>query len=232
MKRKYFLLAALCAAMNVTNGFAQDASEKLQLYWPAASSSLWVDDQYDHSMKMEYGFDGDETTRWSAGWEKADNDANYPKGKYWYRACFGGTSVDFNVIRVKWYDNSVKTFQILTSDDYDNDFKVVYTSPAGREHTGWQTYSVGKQHGKAFRIQATEFNTDNDPRFSFYEIEAYNMANPPSDETGVNAVGNADANKPSDIYSVDGRLVRKNATTLNGLERGVYIVNGKKHAVK
>ena len=123
MNRKYFLLAALCAAMNVASGFAQDTSGKIQLHWPAATSSLWVDDQADHSMKTDYGFDGDETTRWSAGWEKTDNDANYPQGRYWYRACFGDKSVDFNVIRVKWYDNSVKTFQILTSDDYDNDFK-------------------------------------------------------------------------------------------------------------
>ena len=34
------------------------------------------------------------------------------------------------------------------------------------------------------------------------------------------------------IYSVDGRLVRQNATTLEGLPRGTYIVDGKKYMVK
>ena len=32
----------------------------------------------------------------------------------------------------------------------------------------------------------------------------------------------------SDVYSISGVLVRKNATTLDGLPKGIYIVNGKK----
>ncbi len=35
-------------------------------------------------------------------------------------------------------------------------------------------------------------------------------------------------NSPSDIYSVSGQLVRRNATTTKGLAAGMYIVNGKK----
>ena len=37
---------------------------------------------------------------------------------------------------------------------------------------------------------------------------------------------------PTDIYSINGQVVRKNATTTDGLNRGVYIVNGKKHSKK
>lgn len=37
---------------------------------------------------------------------------------------------------------------------------------------------------------------------------------------------------PSDVYSVSGVLVRKNSTSLEGLPKGVYIVNGKKYFVK
>ena len=33
---------------------------------------------------------------------------------------------------------------------------------------------------------------------------------------------------PFDVFSVDGIMVRGNATDLRGLPRGVYIVNGKK----
>lgn len=40
------------------------------------------------------------------------------------------------------------------------------------------------------------------------------------------------AGKTFDVYSIDGMLVRKNATNLNGLARGVYVVNGKKYIAK
>ena len=35
-----------------------------------------------------------------------------------------------------------------------------------------------------------------------------------------------------DVYNLNGMLVRKNATDLNGLNKGIYIVNGKKYIVK
>lgn len=38
--------------------------------------------------------------------------------------------------------------------------------------------------------------------------------------------------QPSDIYNANGQLVRQGATTLDGLPKGVYIVNGKKIAVQ
>ncbi len=51
-----------------------------------------------------------------------------------------------------------------------------------------------------------------------------------SDEaTGISAVKTEGM---SDIYSMDGRMVRKQATTTDGLPRGMYIINGKKQLVK
>ena len=35
-----------------------------------------------------------------------------------------------------------------------------------------------------------------------------------------------------DIYSTDGRLIRKQAESTNGLKKGLYIINGKKQIVK
>lgn len=40
------------------------------------------------------------------------------------------------------------------------------------------------------------------------------------------------AGKTFDVYSIDGMLVRKNAANLNGLAKGVYVVNGKKYIAK
>lgn len=38
--------------------------------------------------------------------------------------------------------------------------------------------------------------------------------------------------KVADVYSVNGQLVRKNASNLNDLPKGIYVVNGKKYIVK
>ena len=47
------------------------------------------------------------------------------------------------------------------------------------------------------------------------------------DTTGIDGVESREMD-PTDIYTVGGKLVKKNATTLNGLPKGVYIVNGQK----
>lgn len=47
--------------------------------------------------------------------------------------------------------------------------------------------------------------------------------------TGINEV---ESYEKMNIYSIDGRLVRRQATNTNGLTKGIYIVNGKKRIVK
>lgn len=47
-----------------------------------------------------------------------------------------------------------------------------------------------------------------------------------SNETGL--VGVKALSESVDVYSLDGRLVRKSATSLDGLPEGVYIINGRK----
>ena len=37
---------------------------------------------------------------------------------------------------------------------------------------------------------------------------------------------------PTDIYSIGGVMLKKNATSTEGLPSGLYIVNGKKHSKK
>ena len=49
------------------------------------------------------------------------------------------------------------------------------------------------------------------------------------DVTGIDV---AKAVEPFDIYSVDGRVVRRQAENTNGLQKGVYIIKGKKQVVR
>lgn len=50
-------------------------------------------------------------------------------------------------------------------------------------------------------------------------------------ESGIASVKVNDATTDNNVYSIDGRLVNRNAE-LNGLAKGIYIVNGKKVLVK
>lgn len=50
-------------------------------------------------------------------------------------------------------------------------------------------------------------------------------------ETGIVNV-NANAQNNGDVYSINGVKVRANANSLKGLEKGLYIMNGKKYVVK
>ena len=49
---------------------------------------------------------------------------------------------------------------------------------------------------------------------------------------GVEEDGIIQTNKPANVYTISGQLVRKNSTSLEGLPKGIYIVNGKKVAIK
>ena len=48
--------------------------------------------------------------------------------------------------------------------------------------------------------------------------------------TGIDGINAEFA--PADVYSIDGRIVKKNATILDGLKPGVYVVNGRKVVVE
>ena len=74
-----------------------------------------------------------------------------------------------------------------------------------------------------FRVYFTVANEDAAAKISFV-IDG--------DETSaINGTSFLDAVKGS-VYSLDGRLVKKNATTTGGLVKGIYVINGKKVIVK
>ena len=52
-----------------------------------------------------------------------------------------------------------------------------------------------------------------------------------SNPTGISGVIKTE-DEPFDIYNLQGQKVKSKATNLNGLPKGIYIINGKKYAVK
>ena len=63
-----------------------------------------------------------------------------------------------------------------------------------------------------------------------YFIDVFTYEELPEAPVGINTVNGASTNN-GNVYTIDGRIVRRNAQ-LNGLQRGMYILNGKKVLVK
>ena len=72
------------------------------------------------------------------------------------------------------------------------------------------------------------------PKGSDYSVWASNFAQMiEMDETDIDTPKvNDSKNTVYDIYDMSGRMVRKAATTTDGLKAGLYIINGKKILVK
>lgn len=53
-----------------------------------------------------------------------------------------------------------------------------------------------------------------------------------SQDTGITTIGTTTGKQTYNVYTLQGVQVKKNATSVDGLPQGIYIVNGKKVAVK
>jgi len=67
-------------------------------------------------------------------------------------------------------------------------------------------------------------------RFIKY-IDVYTSSTLPEAPDAIHAV-KSDRVMLNNVYSIDGRIVRRGTTSLDGLTRGLYIINGKKYLVK
>lgn len=96
--------------------------------------------------------------------------------------------------------------------------------------TGLWFYRTKETSTKGFRGWLQTVKSTNTSKISF----SINGVVDDSETTGIDAIdaelnGNA---VNGNIYNLSGQLVRRNATSLEGLAKGVYIHNGKKYIVK
>lgn len=96
--------------------------------------------------------------------------------------------------------------------------------------TGLWFYRTAETSTKGFRGWLQTVESTNTSKISF----SINGVVDDSETTGIDAIG-AELNGNAvngNIYNLSGQLVRRNATSLEGLAKGVYIHNGKKYIVK
>ena len=97
-------------------------------------------------------------------------------------------------------------------------------------NTGLWFYRTVETSTKGFRGWLQTVESTNTSKISF----SINGVVDDSETTGIDAIG-AELNGNAvngNIYNLSGQLVRRNATSLEGLAKGVYIHNGKKYIVK
>lgn len=80
-------------------------------------------------------------------------------------------------------------------------------------------------------LQPTGYLTADGAQLFVNAVE-YLIAGEVYEFNGVEGVQVEGAQWPADIYDLSGRMIKKAATSLEGLEKGLYIVNGKKLLVK
>ena len=104
MNKRFLLVAALCAAMNL-GAFAQ---ENLALNKTAHAST--------NDNIASKSVDGDATnTRWEVA---SGEEGNLSDNNYWYYVDLGEEQ-DFNTIQIVWEGGYAKAIKIYTANEYD-----------------------------------------------------------------------------------------------------------------
>ena len=76
-----------------------------------------------------------------------------------------------------------------------------------------------------YRVKFHQTNVYGNTNNNTYPTAINDLADDRSTDTSKNA--NVDENA-NNVYTLDGRLVRRGSTSLDGLPRGIYVVGGRK----
>ena len=136
-------------------------------------------------------------------------------------------------------DMTINVYPITKKSDgsTDDTQRLSYTVTKG----GWNQVNVflpyfknlGMDLSKNFQIKldggdgTQSFYLDNIYYWSYFSAGAKGNG-----ATGITDMDASTDAKTFDVYSVDGQLVKQAATSLEGLPKGLYIVNGEKVAIK
>lgn len=147
-----------------------------------------------------------------------NNESGYVASQFDIHLSDGQTleSIMLNSIRSK---DHVMTYTKTNNDTY----RVIVYSLGNQAYTGnnGELLSIQVSGTGSVDIDNILFVTSGQNEKRFASLHSYT--------TGINAVEEV---KNMDIYSIDGRLVRKQVNNTNDLKKGVYIVNGKKQVVR
>lgn len=173
--------------------------------------------QENAGLVPDYAFDGDYETRWGSAW----NDDEY-------------ITVDLQAVyeinRVVLYWEAARASEYLIEVSEDG--------------TTWQTVKdvtnvpTGKDEQSLAAVAARYVRVQGISRalpygYSIYEFEVYGTRKI-REVTAIDALASQADAMPVDVFTIDGRLLRRDATTqdVRSLSPGIYVVGGRKVVVR
>ncbi len=147
-----------------------------------------------------------------------DNDAEYVASQFELRLANGQQleSMRMNEDRI---DGHLMTYAKID----DNLYKVIVYSPENRPFRGGNDrFFTFKVSGRgSVEVSNILFVTNGEKEKQFPSLYA--------ETTGIDIIK---THSTMDIYDIDGRLIRKQVNAIENLQKGVYIINGKKIVIR
>jgi len=156
-----------------------------------------------------------------------------------------GDETSFNLPKValNGVDQPVVRFNLYSENGEQSDLTVVVQTPDGVNHdvktfklsekktSGWETLTVDLTPYTNERYIIVKFRGTAHANYTYLMLDQIDIYDASDPEAGISA---AELLKEGaqDVWTIDGRIARRNATSLEGLPKGVYMVGGRKVVVK
>lgn len=148
----------------------------------------------------------------------------YLKDPGWSKVCFYAWDAT-GAVNDTWPGKQVTDKTVINGETF---YYRTFTVGA-EDYTFNVIFNIGDNTGQTVDILA--LNSD-----AYFEIASttnkYTVNDITAAYTGIEEVKSDKRHAPSDVYSLDGRMVRRGTLSVDGLPRGIYIVGGKKVVVK
>jgi hypothetical protein len=232
-----FMIAAYRGLNTTTNTFyflkyANVTTDPLDEFEPLlikmGQGDIASDGKYTFS-NVEVNYDADYNTKYTAEQTKnligklAGTPSKYVDGNYNH-----DTNTKFQNCT---YTNFYFTGTLYTRTNADNASDFIQPGDYIIQNNNFYKVETGKTYGlKGFRGWFKQLPTASPAKSSVFSIDVENNGGETTDIVKIDANGEEvkDMNNVK-VYNINGQLV---GTSLNGLSKGLYIVNGKKYVVK
>ena len=127
---------------------------------------------------------------------------------------------------VKFVGTYVAGTQTIPANSY-----VIAGNTSGNHTAGYWYYRTTTTKTKGFRGWLETYKNEGTAKLEYVINGVLEIADGSSSTAVDGVLSDTDAVR-GNVYNLNGQLVRANATTMEGLSRGIYVVNGKKYVVK
>lgn len=148
-----------------------------------------------------------------------NNEAQYVASQFEIKLCNGQTLED-----VSLNSNRIDGHLITYAKTGENSYRVLAFSPDNRPFNGnsGELFTFKVSDNGSIEVRNILFVTSGEREKMFLSLY----------EEGTTGIDFVKASDVMDVYSIDGRMIKTQVSTKNGLKKGLYIINGKKVVIQ